>query len=133
MLCKFYFGMGFILMCVCAKSPQSCLSLCNPTDCDPPGSSVIGTLQARILEWVAVPSSRRSSKPRDRTHVSYISCIGIAPPGKPFIVMWFPDIIKDGEIVSVVATVFMVTCPTLSPNTHTHRKSGTCVSFQSFS
>ena len=48
-----------------------------------------GILQARILEWVAMPSSRGSSQPRDRTHVSYVSCIGrqvfflpLAPPGK---------------------------------------------------
>ena len=42
---------------VCAKLLQLCLTLCNPVDCSPPGSSVHGILQARILEWVAVPSS----------------------------------------------------------------------------
>ena len=41
-------------LCVCAKSPQSCLTLCDPMGCSPPGSSVHGILQARILEWVAV-------------------------------------------------------------------------------
>ena len=65
-----------IEVCVCAKSLQSCLSLCNPMDCSPPGSSVHGILQARILEWVAMPFSRGSSWPRDRTHVSYVSCTG---------------------------------------------------------
>ena len=40
---------------------QSCLILCDPMDYSPPGSSVHGTLQARILEWVAMPSSRGSS------------------------------------------------------------------------
>ena len=49
---------------------QSCLSLCNPIDYSSPGSSVHGILQARILEWVAKPSSRGSSGPRDQTHVS---------------------------------------------------------------
>ena len=44
---------------------------CNPTDCGLPGSSVRGVLQARLLEWVAVSSSRRSSWPRDRTSVSF--------------------------------------------------------------
>ena len=39
-----------------AKSLQSCLTLCDPMDCSPPGSSVHGILQARILEWVAIPS-----------------------------------------------------------------------------
>ena len=49
---------------------QSCLTLCNPMDCSPPGSSVHGILQARILEWVAISFARGSSHPRDRTWVS---------------------------------------------------------------
>ena len=61
---------------MCAKSLQSCLTLCNPMDCRSPGSSVHGILQARILEWVAMPSSRGSSQSRGQTHVSYVSCIG---------------------------------------------------------
>ena len=44
--------------CMHAKSLQSCLTLCDPVDCNPVGSSVHGILQARILEWVAMPSSR---------------------------------------------------------------------------
>ena len=62
--------------CMPAKSLQSCPTLCDPVDCSPPGSSVHGILQARILEWVAMPSSGGSSPPRDRTQVSYVSCIG---------------------------------------------------------
>ena len=50
---------------------QSCPTLCNPMDYSPPGSAVYGILQARILEWVAVPFSRGSSKPRDLTQVSH--------------------------------------------------------------
>ena len=46
---------------------KSCLTLCNPMDCSPPGSSVHGIFQARILEWGAIFSSRGSSRPRDRT------------------------------------------------------------------
>ena len=42
---------------------QSCLTLCNPTNCSPSGSSVHGILQTRILKWVAIPFSRRSSRP----------------------------------------------------------------------
>ena len=42
---------------------QSCPILCNPMDCSPPGFSVHGILQARILEWVAIPFSRGSSRP----------------------------------------------------------------------
>ena len=51
---------------------QSCPTLCDPMDCNPPGSSVHGILQARILEWVAISFSRGSSQPRDRTRVSRI-------------------------------------------------------------
>ena len=59
---------------------RSCLTLCDPMDCSPPGSSVHGILQARIPEWVAMPSSRGSSGPRDRTCVSCVSC-----SSRPFI------------------------------------------------
>ena len=53
-------------ICTCCPSvTQSCPTLCDPVDCSPPGSSVHGILQARILEWVAVPSSRGSSQPRN--------------------------------------------------------------------
>ena len=45
---------------MCAKTVQSCPTLCNPMDCSPPGSSIHGILHARILEWVAVPPSRES-------------------------------------------------------------------------
>ena len=48
----------YILMCVCAESLQLCLTLHDPMDCSPRGSSVHGILQAIILEWVAMPSSR---------------------------------------------------------------------------
>ena len=52
---------------------QSCPTLCDPVDCSPPGSSVHGILQARILEWVDISFSRGSSRPRDRTQVSRIA------------------------------------------------------------
>ena len=52
---------------------QLCLTLCNPMDCSPPGSSIHGILQARTLEWIAVPFSRGSSQPRDWTLVSCIA------------------------------------------------------------
>ena len=53
---------------------QSCPTLCDPMDCGPPGSSVHGILQARILERVATSFSRGSSWPRDQTRVPHISC-----------------------------------------------------------
>ena len=54
---------------------QSCLTLCDPLDCNPPGSFNQAIFQARILEWLAVPFSRGSSHPRDQTCVSCVSCI----------------------------------------------------------
>ena len=60
------------LLCVCLVT-QSWLTLCIPIVCSPPGSSVHGILQARILEWVAIPFSTGSSRPRYWTQVSYIA------------------------------------------------------------
>ena len=48
-------------------------TLCDPMDCSPPGSSIHGIFQARVLEWVAISFSRGSSPPRDRTRVSCIA------------------------------------------------------------
>ena len=56
--------------CLVAKL---CLTLCDPMDCSPPGSSVHGILQARILGWVATPFSRGSSWPRDQAHISQLA------------------------------------------------------------
>ena len=52
---------------------QSCPTLYDPMDCSPPGSAIHGILQARVLEWVAIPFSRGSSQPRDQTQVSRIA------------------------------------------------------------
>ena len=54
---------------------QWCLTLCDSMDSTLPGSSVCGISQARIVEWVAMPSSRGSSPPKDQTHIPCISCI----------------------------------------------------------
>ena len=61
------------MQCCCCFVIKSCLTLCNSVDCSLPGSSVHGIPQARILEWVAISSSRGSSWPRDWT---FVSCIG---------------------------------------------------------
>ena len=55
-----YYLKYYISIVLCAKSLQLCLTLCNTMDCSPPGSYVHGILQERILEWVAMPSSRGS-------------------------------------------------------------------------
>ena len=51
------------------------LTLCDPIDCSPPGSSVHGIFQVRILQWVAISYSMLSSGPRSQTHISCISCL----------------------------------------------------------
>ena len=68
--------------CVCA---QSCLTLCDPMDCSPPGSSVHGFSQARILEWVAIPLSRGSSDPGMELTSPALAggFFTTAPPGNP--------------------------------------------------
>ena len=58
---------------MCAQCLQSWMTLWDPMDCSPPGSSVYGILQARILEWVAISYSREPSPPGNQTHVS---CVG---------------------------------------------------------
>ena len=68
--------MKYVWSIHCWVVAQSCLTLCDPMDCRLPGSSVHGILQARILEWVAISSSRGYSQPRDETHVSCVSCMG---------------------------------------------------------
>ena len=60
--------------CMHALSFQSCPTLCNPVSRSLPGSFVRGVFLARILEWVALPSSRGSSQPRDRTCISCVCC-----------------------------------------------------------
>ena len=67
---------------------QSHLTLCDPTDCSPPGLSVSRIFQTRVLEGVAIFFSRESSRPRNRTYISRISCIAgglftSEPLGKP--------------------------------------------------
>ena len=62
-----------ILIILLAVLSSSVMTLWDPMDYSLPGSSVHGILQARILEWVAVPSTRESSQPRDQTQVSHIA------------------------------------------------------------
>ena len=74
-VCVFFFFFRFFsFMCWCDVWSLSCVRLfCDPMDCSLPGSSVHGILQARILEWVAIPFSRGSSRPKDQTQVSCIA------------------------------------------------------------
>ena len=63
----------FLIHSVCLLVTQLCLTLCHPTDCSPPGFSVHGILQARLLEWIAIPFFRGSFWPRDQILVSCIA------------------------------------------------------------
>ena len=78
-----------------------CLTLCDPMDCSLPGSSVHEILQARILEWVAIPFSRASSWPRDQIWISGIT-------GR-FFTVWAPREAKEIYQIRSVAQ----SCPTL--------------------
>ena len=69
----FFFLLVLCFSFICSVT-KSCLTLCNPMDYSPPGSTVHGISQARILEWVAILFSRGSFQIRDQTHVS---CIGL--------------------------------------------------------
>ena len=62
-----------VCVCVCVLVSQSCLTLCDPMDYSPPGFPVHGIFQARILEGVAISSSRGSSRSSDQTQVSCIA------------------------------------------------------------
>ena len=66
------FGLGF---CCCCSVAQTCTTFCDPMDCSPPDSSIHGILQARVLEWLVIPSFRGSSQPRDGTRIICVSCI----------------------------------------------------------
>ena len=77
-----------IALHACVLSHFRCVQPCDPMDCSPPGSSIHEILQARIPEWVAMPSSRGSSQPRDGTRVFcllhwQLGSLPLAPPGKP--------------------------------------------------
>ena len=75
LLCFWFFFTPFLLLFIRekVKVSQPCLTLSNPVNCSPSGSSVHGILQARILEWVSISFSRGFSHPRDWTHVSSIA------------------------------------------------------------
>ena len=84
-------GFSLVAAVCCA---QLCMTLCDPIDWSPPGSSVHGILQTRILEWVATPFFRGSSQPRDHTRISCQVCciaggfVSAEPPGKPLFTLW---------------------------------------------
>ena len=93
---------GFV-MCVHARLFQSCLTLCYFMDCSLPGSSVHGILQARIQEWVTMPSSRGSFWPRDRTCVSCLlhwqmGSLPLAPHEDSVFLVLVRDTVKERAV-----------------------------------
>ena len=80
-----------VCICVCVHACVRVLNhsamsdSCSPMDCSLPDSSVRGILQAKILEEVASPPSRRSSWPKNQTHISCVFCIGQVGSGKPYL------------------------------------------------
>ena len=64
-----------VCVCVCVLSPSDVWLFMTPMDGSPPGSSVYGIFQARLLEWIVISSSRGSCRPRGQTCISWVSCI----------------------------------------------------------
>ena len=94
----FPFGLSFRKACVCQwLSP---VWLCDPLNCRSPGSSVYGILQARLLEWVAIPFSRGSPQPRDRT---WVSCIA----GRFFTIWATREALRNAECVLILLSYFL--------------------------
>ena len=87
---------------------QWCSTFCSPMDCSLPGSSVHGILQAWILEWVAIPSARGSSQPRDPTQASRIGIAG------GFFTIWT---IREAHMNARVY-IYMYIC--INTHIHTH-------------
>ena len=89
----------------CSCMPSHILIPCDPVDCNPPGSSVHGILQATIMEWVVMPSSRGSSWPRNQTCISCVFFIAggfftTEPQGKPLssrIIPYKPSPLTSGQ------------------------------------
>ena len=120
-------------VCVCGRTHTGTLKLlsrvwlCSPMESSPPGSSVHGIFQPRMLEWVAISCSRGSSRPRDLTHVSCLSCIGswtlyyYAIWGAPLEVLPTPIKGKKGEGIQTGKKLTVLICIWLVKN-FLHRK-----------
>jgi len=115
-----------VYACMHAKVLQSCLTLCNSTDCSLPGSSVHGIHQARILEWVAMLSYRGSSLPSGRTHVFCVAgrFFTAEPLGKHWpVICWVPNMYEVCTLVQeerhcFFPKLFSLMEETMLPKTH---------------
>ena len=120
-----------------SKSLQWCLTLNDPRDLNMPGSSIHGIFQARILEWVAISCSRRSSQPRDRTCISYAYLhwqVGSLPLVAPVFFFRSFSIIGYCKILNIslyhsvgpcclpISHTVVCICKTQAPNLHSFGK-----------
>ena len=88
---------------------QLCPTLCDPMNCSPPGSSVHGILQARILEWVAIPFSRDLSNPeiKPRSPALQVDSLLSEPPEKPREMDYIPNYTVFGRACCKFGTLYM--------------------------
>ena len=107
-------------MCVCAKSLQSCLTLCNPVDCSLPGSSVHRIFQARILEGLAMPFSRGCSWFRDWTLFSLSPALasGFFTTGTTFSSVLFSRLVVSDSLRPHGPQHARPPCPTPTPGVY---------------
>ena len=110
-----------IYTCLVARS---CSTPCDPMDCNPPGSSTHGILQARILEWVAMTFSRQTSQPGDRTHMSSVylhwqgSSLPLVPPEKPlnyccglkYLCIPYGTMSKSEQMFAITQSILEISC-----------------------
>ena len=96
-------------VCACSVA-QACSTLCNPMDCNLPGSSVHANFQARTLEQVAISYSRGSSQPRNQNCASCVSCIGrrlfTTEPPQSF--LFFPLFQPSTTVLLMVSEASMI-------------------------
>ena len=97
------------------KSLQSCPILCIPMDCSPPGSSVHGILQARILEWVAIPFSRGFSQPRNQTWVSCVASKFLYPMSHYSMLCW-KEYFQSKDVTAMIVLVKKMSAKRMEPS-----------------
>ena len=104
-------------VCMCMHA-QSCLTFCDPIDCNPPNSSVHVIFQARIVKWVAIPFSRGSSWPRDWTQVSCLAADSLLfePSGKPQVR------IKEAKLIKSIQFRWLQNCHLVLANGRNWKK-----------
>ena len=119
----------------CGLVTKSCPTLCDPLDYSPPGSSVHGIVQARVLEWVAISSSRGSSRIGDLTCVSCLAGVFFTtePPGKPPVLLLLrcQSGVREFEKPGSQVVLFTSEFPVWTPGAGWVWPPGSCMHFMS--